>query len=192
MSVPSVHDVSVPLNLSGSAANGADFTISDTILVITAGAHSGAFQITVVDDNQYDPNENVVVSLGTPTNAVLGSPSSFTLVIEDNELPPCDVGIHLLTIGTDSINLSLVNEGEDVIYKGGSVSWNESKVNQPRINQINFAGNVVYSGSDKPTFLSFTASDSFSSLATESIQFQFAGTLGSGTNVIVSNFLVLS
>ena len=56
----------------------------------------------------------------------LGSPSSFTLVIEDNELPPCDVGIHLLTIGTDSINLSVVNEGEDVIYTGGSVSWNET------------------------------------------------------------------
>jgi Flp pilus assembly protein TadG len=188
LTAPSVHDVSVPLNLSGTAAQGSDYSISTTNLIIPSGAISGTFQITVTDDNQYDPNEQVIVSLGTPTNADLGSPSSYTLVIEDNELPPCDVGIHLLTIGTDSINLSIVNEGEDVIYTGGSVSWNESNVNQPRINQINFAGNVVYSGSDKPAFFSFAAAEGFSSLATESVQFQFDGTLGSGTNVIVSNF----
>lgn len=188
LSVPSVHDVSVPLNLSGTAAQGSDYSISTTNLSIPSGAISGTFQITVTDDNQYDPNEQVVVSLGTPTNADLGSPSSFILVIDDNELPPCDVGIHLLTIGTDSINLSLVNEGEDVIYTGGSISWNENIPNQPRINQVTFAGSVVYSGTDKPAFLSFAAVEGFSSLATESIQFQFAGTLGSGTNVIVSNF----
>ena len=188
LSVLSVHNVSVPLTLTGSASQGSDYSISTTNVVIPAGSINATFQITVTDDNQYDPNENVVVNLGTPTNADLGSPASFTLAIEDNELPSCDVGVHLLTVGTDSFNLSLVNEGEDVIYTGGSVSWNESKSNQPRINQITFAGSVVYSGSDKPTSLSFGAAENFSSLATESIQFQFAGTLGGGTNVIVSNF----
>ena len=188
LSVLSVHDVSIPLNLSGTAAQGSDYSISTTNMMVSSGSNGGTFQITVSDDNLYDPNENVVVSLGTPTNADLGSPSSFTLEIEDNELPPCDVGIHLLTIGTDSINLSLVNEGEDVIYTGGSVSWNENIPNQPRINQVTFAGSVVYSGTDKPTFLSFAAAEGFSSLATESVQFQFDGALGSGTNVIVSNF----
>jgi len=188
LSVPSVHDVSVPLNLSGAASQGSDYSISTTNLVIPTGASSGEFQIIIIDDNQYDPNESVVVSLGAPTNADLGTPSSFTLVIEENELPPCDVGVHLLTIGTDSINISLVNEGEDVNYTGGSVSWNEKSSNNPRINQVTFAGSVVYSGNDKPTFLSFAAAEGFSSLATESVQFQFAGTLGGGTNVIVSNF----
>jgi len=188
LSAPSVHDINVPLNLSGTAAQGSDYSVSTTNLVISSGSNGGSFQITVTDDNQYDPNEKVVVSLGTPTNADLGSPSSFTLEIDDNELPPCDVGIHLLTIGTDSISLSLVNEGEEVIYTGGSVSWNENTPNQPRINQVTFAGSVVYNGADKPTFLSFAAAVGFSSLATESVQFQFDGTLGGGTNVIVSNF----
>ena len=186
---PTVHDVSVPLNYSGTASQGSDYSVSTSNLVIPAGATSGDFQISVSDDSQYDPNEKVIVSLGTPTNADLGSPSSFSLVIEDNELPPCDVGVHLLTIGTDSINLSLVNEGEEVIYTGGSISWNASSPNQPRIVEVNFVGNVVYSGADKPTFLAFPAAVSFSSLDTESISFLFDGTLGSGTNVIVSNFV---
>jgi len=188
LSVLSVHDVSVPLNLSGTATQGSDYSISTTNLVIPSGASGGTFQITVTDDSQYDYNENVVVSLGTPTNANLGSPSSFTLVIEDNELPPCDVGVHLLTTGTDSIGLSLVNEGEAVVYTGGTISWNENSPNQPRITQISFAGSVVYTGTDKPTSLNFGAWENFSSLATESIQFQFDGELGGGTNVIVSNF----
>lgn len=50
LSIPSVHEVSIPLSLSGSAAQGADYSISTTLLVIPAGSSSGAFEITLVDD----------------------------------------------------------------------------------------------------------------------------------------------
>jgi hypothetical protein len=188
LSASSVYNITVPLILSGTASAGSDYSVSTTSLVIPAGSSAGTFQISVTDDNLYDPNEKVVINLGAPTNADLGFPSTYTLQIEDNELPPCDVGIHLLTIGTNSINLSLVNEGEEVIYTGGYVSWNPATPNVPRITQITFAGSVVYSGADKPTLLNFAAGESFTSLATESIKFQFESTLGSGTNSVVSNF----
>ncbi|MCJ7733172.1 MAG: hypothetical protein MUP11_01365, partial [Anaerolineales bacterium] len=188
LSAESVNNVSIPLNLSGTAGQGSDYSISTTNLVIPAGSQSGSFQITVVDDEQYELNEKVVVDLGFPTNGVLGTPTSFTLVIEDNELPPCDVGSHLLTVGADSISLSMVNEGEEVVLTGGNVTWTEASPNLPRLTSISFSGSVIYTGTNKPPSMSYTAWESFTSLATESVTFQFDGNLGTGEHVLKSNF----
>ena len=188
LSAPSVNDVSVPLNLSGSAVQGGDYSISTTNLVITPGSSSGEFAITVIDDSVYDPDERIVVDLGVPSNAYLGSDTRYTLDIEDNELPPCEVGSHLLTIGTDSISLSMVNEGENVIFTGGSISWPEASPNQPRLTEINFSGTVVFSGNEKPTYYSYFTWEDFYSLATEPISYQFDSGLGSGDYTLVGNF----
>jgi hypothetical protein len=188
LSGPSVYDVSVPLNLSGTAVQGSDYSISTTNVVIPAGATSGSFQISPIDDTQYESTEKVIVGLGYPTNAELGSPASYTLVIEDNDLPPCEVGSYLLTVGADSITLSMVNEGESVIFTGGSVSWPESSSNQPRLEQVSFTGTVVFSGSEKPTSYAYTAWEDFYTLSTESISWNFSGPLGTGQHVLVSNF----
>jgi Flp pilus assembly protein TadG len=192
MSSPSVHTVSVPLVLSGSASQGSDYSISTTTLEIPPGSITENFQITLIDDVIYDPGEKVTVNLGSPTNASLGSPATFTLSIDDNELPPCQVGVHLLTVETDSISLSMVNEGENVTLTGGSITWPPASPNNPRLNTIQFGGSLVFSGSEKPTYYSFVAWESFSSLATETISFGFDGALGSGPHTIVTNFQNLS
>jgi hypothetical protein len=192
MSAPSVHTISVPLLFSGSASQGSDYSVSTTMLEIAPGSISENFQLTVVDDMVYDPGEKIVISLGTPTNAGLGSPSSFNLSIDDNELPPCKVGVHLLTVETDSISLSLVNEGENVTLTGGSLTWPEATPTQPRLNTILFGGSMIFSGSQKPTHFGFVAWESFSSLGTEPISFDFDGALGSGAHTIVANFQNLS
>jgi len=188
LSAASVHDISVPLNLSGSATQGSDYTISTTNLVIPGGSTSGSFQITLIDDAQYDPNENVILNLGSPSNAVLGSPTSYILAIEDNELPPCEVGSHLLTVGIDSIDLSMVNEGDTVRYTGGSITWIKVTGTEPHLTTIYFAGSTVFNGIENPTSHSFTAWEEFYTLTTESIEFEFDGPLGTGEHVIVSNF----
>ncbi len=188
LSAPSVYDVSIPLNISGSASNGADYSISTTNLIIPAGAITGSYQILLVDDVQYDPNETVVVSLGYPTNADLGSPSSFTLTIQDNDLSPCAVGSHLLTVGTDSFSLSIVNQGETLVFIGGAITWAEALPNQPYLIRAVFAGTTVFSGGDKPPDYTYSAWENFNSLSTETITYEFDGVLGTGTNTIVSNF----
>ena len=128
------------------------------------------------------------MNLGSPSNAVLGSPTSFTLAIEDNELPPCEVGSHLLTVGTDSIDLSMVNEGETVRYTGGSITWIKVTGTEPHLTTVNFAGTTVFNGIENPTSHLFTAWEEFYTLTTESIEFEFDGPLGTGEHVIVSNF----
>ncbi len=184
----SVYDITVPLILSGSASDGADYSISTTNVTFLAGATSETVQFNIVDDSVYDPDEKIIVSLGAPTNAVLGSPNTFTLFIVDDELSPCEAGIHLLTVGLDSISLSIVNKGEAITFTGGSVSWQEASPNQPRITSVDFAGTNVYTGTDKPPYLAYGASVAFASLDTQVVSYQFDGELGTGEHTLVANF----
>jgi len=188
LSAPSVYNISIPLNISGSASNGDDYSISTTNLTIPAGAITGSYQILLADDVHYDPNETVVVSLGYPTNADLGSPSSFTLTIQDNDLSPCAVGSHLLTVGTDSFSLSIVNQGDTLVFTGGAITRAEALPNQPYLTRAIFAGTTVFSGGDKPPNYAYSAWENFNSLSTETVTYEFDGALGAGTNTIVSNF----
>lgn len=188
LSLTSVHDVSIPLVLSGSASQGADYTISTSTLVIPAGNSSGSIVISFVDDSLYDPDENIVIDLGEPTNANLGSVTRFTVDIEDDELPLCEVGTHLLTVGTDSLVWSITNEGEALIFTGGSITWPETLPNQPRLLEIQFSGSPVFNGDQKPPSYSYFAWEGFSSLDTTTTAFFFDGPTGTGDHVLVGNF----
>ena len=87
LSVISGKDVTVPFSLSGSAELGVgkDYTITASPVTIPAGISSVDIVIDVVDDDERESDEDVVVTLDTPTNATLGSPAQFNLTIQDNE-----------------------------------------------------------------------------------------------------------
>jgi hypothetical protein len=182
-----VNDVTIPLILSGSAS-GSDYSISTTSVVIPAGDTSNSFDITLIDDSIYDPDEQIVISLGAPSNATLGVADQYLVSIEDDEIPECEVGTHMLTVGADSLNWSVTNEGEGLIFTGGSVTWPEASPNKPRLTDIHFSGNSVFAGSQKPTSYSYFAWESFLALDTTTISFSFNGTLGSGNHVLVAKF----
>jgi Flp pilus assembly protein TadG len=82
--------VTIPFTLSGSAEEGAgkDYTITASPVVIPAGDASIAIPLQVNDDTVIETSEQAILTLGTPTNAVLGSPSIHTVTILDNE-PAC-------------------------------------------------------------------------------------------------------
>jgi len=188
LSVTSVHDISIPLVLSGSASQGADYSISPSTLVIPAGNTSGSIVVSFVDDSLYDPDENIIIDLGVLINATPGSATQFSVDIVDDEIPLCEVGTHLLTVGTDSLVWSITNEGEALIFTGGSITWPESTPNQPRLLEIRFSGATVFSGSQKPLSYSYFAWEGFSSLDTTTTAFLFAGPTGTGDHILVGNF----
>jgi len=188
LSLNSVHDVSIPLALSGSASQGVDYSISPSTLVIPAGNSSGSILISLIDDSLYDPDEKIIIDLGAPTNATLGSVTQFTVDIEDDEIPLCDVGTHLLTVGADSLVWSITNEGEALIFTGGTITWPENTPTQPRLLEIQFSGSTVFSGSEKPPSYSYFAWEGFSSLDTTTAAFLFDGPTGAGDHVLVGNF----
>lgn len=184
----STQDITVPLVLSGSATLAGDYTISTTSPIIPAGSNNVSFTVTLVDNATYETDENLIIDLGSPTGAVIGLPNRFTVNIEDDELPPCEVGTHMLTVSTDSISWSITNEGEALIFTGGTITWPETLPNQPYLSEIDFDGNVVFSGGIKPPTYAYSASDGFSQLDTVSVVFSFDGPLGIGTHILQGNF----
>ncbi|NBY54965.1 MAG: hypothetical protein EBQ48_06310, partial [Betaproteobacteria bacterium] len=89
LSVATVQPVTVPITYSGSATPGIDYTDISPTIVIPAGQTRGSAGFRVISDNAIEPNETVVLTLGTPSNATLGSNTTFThTIINNTNLPP--------------------------------------------------------------------------------------------------------
>lgn len=81
------NDVTVNYTATGSAQNGADFSLADSTLTIPAGAQSGAIDFPVVNDPTIDGDETVKIILMNPQNAVFGQ-NIFTYVIRNDDTSP--------------------------------------------------------------------------------------------------------
>jgi len=76
-------DVTVSFGLSGTATPGAgnDYTITSSPVTIPAGATYVDIVISVYEDGIPEPDETIILTMGTPTNGTLGSPSVHTSTI---------------------------------------------------------------------------------------------------------------
>jgi hypothetical protein len=82
LSAASNQDVSVPFTLGGSAVSGTDYSVQTASpLTIKAGQTSGTISGTLLAD--YGQNQTLTFTLGTPTNATLGSTATNTLTITE-------------------------------------------------------------------------------------------------------------
>jgi hypothetical protein len=82
--------VQVPFQvLDGTAARGVDFSVSPASpLTFAAGQQTRTITVTIVDDTIDEPNENFYIQLVPPVvNGTIGSPSTFTMTIIDNDAP---------------------------------------------------------------------------------------------------------
>jgi hypothetical protein len=78
--------VTVPFTVGGTAGSPGDYTITASPVTIPAGSTTGTITVTVVNDTVVEPSETVIVTLGAPTNAVLGAISAHTVTITDNDV----------------------------------------------------------------------------------------------------------
>jgi hypothetical protein len=72
----------------GTATAGVDYSVSSGTLVFADGETSNSFTVPVIDDNAYEGEETVALSLSQPTGATIGQTSSATLTIRDNDSAP--------------------------------------------------------------------------------------------------------
>ena len=86
LSAASGRDVSVDYTLGGTATAGSDYTDPETkTITIAAGSATGSVSIPVLGDELDEPNETVTVALASPTNATLGSSSTASGTITDDD-----------------------------------------------------------------------------------------------------------
>ena len=72
---------------TGSATNGADYTLASGTLRFAPGETSRRIGVTIGDDKLDEPDETLIISLSNPSNAILGGTGSLTLTIADDDLP---------------------------------------------------------------------------------------------------------
>ncbi|MBA3502428.1 MAG: hypothetical protein H0T65_18845, partial [Deltaproteobacteria bacterium] len=78
--------VTVPYSFAGSATTGADYSANTGPLVFGVGDRMKTIDVTIVKDTVAEPDEQIVITLGSPTGAELGS-DTHTLTISANTLP---------------------------------------------------------------------------------------------------------
>jgi uncharacterized repeat protein (TIGR01451 family) len=92
LSAPSLVDVTVTLGTSGTAAAGADFTLSSPTILIPAGSLIGTATLTGLADEVIEGDETAVVSITAAANATpAGGPVAVTLA-DETELRLTAVG----------------------------------------------------------------------------------------------------
>lgn len=69
----------------GGASNGSDFIATSGTLTIPAGASSGTFTVSILDDTATESNEGFLVNIMNPINATLGGATQVSTVIIDND-----------------------------------------------------------------------------------------------------------
>ncbi len=77
--------ITVPIAISGTATLSSDYTVSLTPLTFAPGETAKTMTFTIADDVISEGTETIVLSIGTPTGAIKGTPSAFTLTLEDND-----------------------------------------------------------------------------------------------------------
>jgi hypothetical protein len=83
--------VSVPVTVNfatanGTATAGSDYTTASGTLSFAANELQKTFNVPITDDTAVESNETISLTLSNPTGtAVLGSPNTATLTIQDND-----------------------------------------------------------------------------------------------------------
>lgn len=90
--------VAVPYSVGGTATLGnvalrvGDHNLRNGVVIIPAGTASSRVRFTIVDDRVDEDDESVLISLGTPINADLASPSVYVVTITDNDRAGVNLG----------------------------------------------------------------------------------------------------
>jgi hypothetical protein len=112
LSAASQTDVIVNYSVAGTATSGTDFTATPpSAVTIEAGETTATISVAITNDTTVEPNETVVLTLATPTGATLGTQTTHTLTIEDNDTsssPTAQFAIASQSVGENAGQVQVV------------------------------------------------------------------------------------
>ena len=83
------YPVLIPYTVTGTAAtDGSDHDLTNGTVTIVAPEVEGTVRFNIVSDATIEGTENLVITLGTPVNAVVGSAATHTIDIIEGNVPP--------------------------------------------------------------------------------------------------------
>ncbi|MCF8362845.1 MAG: hypothetical protein K9G70_09515 [Prolixibacteraceae bacterium] len=158
LSEVSTADVTVPfsINASSTATTNVDYTYSPNSpdeIVIPAGSQSRNISITIVPDVDVEADETVIIDLGFPVNAVLGSNDThvFTIVNDDSNDTDNDGVMNDNDLDSDNDGITdCAEKGLDAmtVSSGFLISGDASAISSTIVqlvpNQDNMRGTAMY------------------------------------------------
>ena len=118
LNLVSAKTVTVTLGKSGTATDISDYTLSGTTITIAAGGTTGSVTLTAVDESpaldEFD--ETVTLIMSCDTTCSVGTPSSQTVTIVDQDSPPTVN----LSVGSASINETTGTTSTCLLYTSPS------------------------------------------------------------------------
>lgn len=81
------YPVTIPYSVSGTAQNPSDHDAQSGVLSITEG-RDGAISLNIVDDEAGESDENIIFTMGNPTNAAKGTADQHTIRITEQNVSP--------------------------------------------------------------------------------------------------------
>jgi hypothetical protein len=91
ISEPADVDLWIPISVNGTgstATAGSDFVLPTASVLVPAGQTLATMRVHIVDDTMFETTETVAVELGESSEYYLGTTSTHTLSIQDNETQP--------------------------------------------------------------------------------------------------------
>jgi len=88
---------------NNTALAGSDYTATNGTLVFAPSQTSRTFTVLIRDDALVEPAETVTVTLSSPVYAGLGSPSTASIIIDDNDLVYFGSSSYTVNEGTASV-----------------------------------------------------------------------------------------
>jgi len=156
----SAGEVSVNFATANGTATtaGNDYTAAAGTLTFVAGDTSETFNVTIGDDSAYEGNETFSVALSNPTGgAKLGTPSSATVTITDNEEAPATLQLDAATYNVAENGGSLTVTVNRVGGSAGAVSVDFATAN----GTATTAGNDYTAAAGTLTFVAGDTSETF-------------------------------
>jgi hypothetical protein len=137
----------------GTAQPGIDFTpVPPTILAFPPNVPSKTFNVPIINNTRLDGNRSVLLTLSSPTGgAELGTPSTATLIIEDNEQAgtfKLDKGAYTVLESAGFVSVNVLRSGLNLT---GNVSVNLIATDDTAKNGINYtapAAAVVFAAGE--------------------------------------------
>ncbi|MFL2723577.1 MAG: Calx-beta domain-containing protein, partial [Gammaproteobacteria bacterium] len=122
----STKNITVDYSVTGTATgSGTDYTLADGKLSISPGEITGNITITdIVDDLLDEDNETVIVTLSSPSNAILGNDTVHTYTINDNDnVPTIDFNIISSKSDEPSPSISITVDASEISGREISVNY---------------------------------------------------------------------
>jgi hypothetical protein len=91
----------VNLSRSGTATSGTDYSGAVSSVVVPANANTASFLITPVADSTVEADETVLFSVASGTGYVIGSPSSATATILNDDVPTASITMASSSVAED-------------------------------------------------------------------------------------------